>query len=63
MTKEFGISQAKVKNIPKQIKLSVAAASDTTLNVVMKTPKVEFYCPLFTHKKMSASYFVPPFAF
>ncbi|XP_068447342.1 vitellogenin-2-like [Clinocottus analis] len=39
LTKEFGISQAMVKNIAKQIILSVAAASDTTLNVVLKTPK------------------------
>ncbi|KAM6938693.1 vitellogenin-2-like [Lycodopsis pacificus] len=43
MTKEFGITQAKAKNVPNQIKLSVAAASETTLNVVLKMPKKTMY--------------------
>uniref|UniRef100_A0A8C3AN36 Phosvitin n=1 Tax=Cyclopterus lumpus TaxID=8103 RepID=A0A8C3AN36_CYCLU len=51
ITKSLGVSLSKAKNIPRQIQLSVAAASDTTLNIVLKTPKVQFYCPLFTHRK------------
>lgn len=51
VTKSWGVSQAKAKNIPREIKLSVAAPSDRTLNVVFKTPEVQFSCPLFTHRK------------
>uniref|UniRef100_A0A8C3AJW8 Phosvitin n=1 Tax=Cyclopterus lumpus TaxID=8103 RepID=A0A8C3AJW8_CYCLU len=39
ITKSLGVSLSKAKNIPRQIQLSVAAASDTTLNIVLKTPK------------------------
>ncbi|XP_070816139.1 vitellogenin-2-like isoform X2 [Chaetodon trifascialis] len=40
---EAGVGQAKVKNIRNQIKLSVAVASETSLNVVLKTPKRTIY--------------------
>ncbi|KAK9519374.1 hypothetical protein VZT92_022109 [Zoarces viviparus] len=43
MTKEFGITQAKANNVPNQIKLCVAAASEKSLNVVLKTPKRTMY--------------------
>ena len=49
---ESGISLAKVKNDRNQIKLTVAVASETSLNVVLKTPKVWFYCLLLLiHRK------------
>uniref|UniRef100_A0A3P8W3Z2 Vitellogenin-2-like n=1 Tax=Cynoglossus semilaevis TaxID=244447 RepID=A0A3P8W3Z2_CYNSE len=35
---EFGVKMAKNKNIPKQIKLTVAVASEHSVNVVLKTP-------------------------
>ncbi|XP_071386638.1 vitellogenin-2-like isoform X4 [Centroberyx affinis] len=38
-----GVSLAKVKNIRNQIKLTVAVASERTLNVVLKTPKRTMY--------------------
>ncbi|XP_018528704.1 vitellogenin-2 [Lates calcarifer] len=40
---ENGVSLAKVKNVRNQIKLTVAVASDTSLNVVLKTPKRTIY--------------------
>uniref|UniRef100_A0A8C4ICX9 Phosvitin n=1 Tax=Dicentrarchus labrax TaxID=13489 RepID=A0A8C4ICX9_DICLA len=40
---EAGIGLAKVKNVRNQIKLSVAVASETSLNVVLKTPKRTIY--------------------
>ncbi|KAG7217480.1 hypothetical protein INR49_021405 [Caranx melampygus] len=40
---EAGVSLAKVKNVKNQIKLTVAVASETTLNVVLKTPKRTIY--------------------
>ncbi|GLD50054.1 vitellogenin-2-like protein [Lates japonicus] len=40
---ESGVSLAKVKNVRNQIKLTVAVASDTSLNVVLKTPKRTIY--------------------
>ncbi|KAG8003720.1 Vitellogenin-2, partial [Nibea albiflora] len=40
---EAGIGIAKVKNAHNQIKLSVAVASETSLNVVLKTPKRTIY--------------------
>ena len=43
INKLSGASLAKVKNAPKQIILTVAVASERTLNVVLKTPKVHFY--------------------
>lgn len=43
MAQEAGISQAKVKNNAKQIELTVTVASEKMLNVVLKTPKVQFY--------------------
>ncbi|KAM8874646.1 vitellogenin-2-like [Spinachia spinachia] len=42
-TKKFGITKAKVQNVRNEIKLSVAAASERTLNVVLKTPQRTFY--------------------
>uniref|UniRef100_A0A3B4XY36 Vitellogenin-2-like n=1 Tax=Seriola lalandi dorsalis TaxID=1841481 RepID=A0A3B4XY36_SERLL len=40
---EAGVSLSKVKNVHNQIKLTVAVASETTLNVVLKTPKRTIY--------------------
>uniref|UniRef100_A0A8D0AQ40 Vitellogenin-2-like n=1 Tax=Sander lucioperca TaxID=283035 RepID=A0A8D0AQ40_SANLU len=51
VAKEYGAHLAKAKNVRNQIRLSVAAASETSLNVVLKTPKVQFYCPLFAYRK------------
>nr|AAZ17416.1 vitellogenin B [Morone americana] len=43
IAQEAGIGLAKVKNIRNQIKLSVAAASETSLNFVLKTPTRTIY--------------------
>uniref|UniRef100_A0A8D0ARZ0 Phosvitin n=1 Tax=Sander lucioperca TaxID=283035 RepID=A0A8D0ARZ0_SANLU len=43
VAKEYGVSLAKAKNVRNQIRLSVAAASETSLNVVLKTPKRTLY--------------------
>ncbi|XP_029286236.1 vitellogenin-2-like [Cottoperca gobio] len=43
ITKNYGLSLAKAKNVRKQINLSVAAASETTLNVMLKTPKMTIF--------------------
>ncbi|XP_059196629.1 vitellogenin-2-like [Centropristis striata] len=40
---ELDITQAKVKNVRNEIKLSVAAATETSLNIVLKTPKRTMY--------------------
>nr|XP_046247526.1 vitellogenin-2-like [Scatophagus argus] len=40
---ETGVNLVKVKNARNQIKLSVAVASETSLNVVLKTPKRTIY--------------------
>ncbi|XP_039985633.1 vitellogenin-2-like [Xiphias gladius] len=40
---ESGVSLANVKNVRNQIKLTVAVASETSLNVVLKTPKRTIY--------------------
>lgn len=46
---EFGVKMAKNKNIPKQIKLTVAVASEHSVNVVLKTPTVCFSFLVFYH--------------
>ncbi|XP_049442915.1 vitellogenin-2-like isoform X2 [Epinephelus fuscoguttatus] len=43
LAKEYEINLAKVKNVRNQIKLSVAVATETSLNVVLKTPKRTIY--------------------
>ncbi|XP_035863457.1 vitellogenin-2-like isoform X3 [Sander lucioperca] len=43
VAKEYGAHLAKAKNVRNQIRLSVAAASETSLNVVLKTPKRTLY--------------------
>ncbi|XP_072245542.1 vitellogenin-2-like [Leuresthes tenuis] len=43
ITVENGVSRTKVKNAPKQIKLTVAVASETSVNVVLKSPKRTIY--------------------
>ncbi|KAM7011967.1 LOW QUALITY PROTEIN: vitellogenin 2 [Tautogolabrus adspersus] len=43
IAKETGLNLEKVKNTPNQIKLSVAVASETSVNVVLKTPKRTIY--------------------
>ncbi|XP_063747534.1 vitellogenin-2-like [Eleginops maclovinus] len=40
--KEYGITTTKTKNIANEIKLSVAVASEKSLNIVMQTPKNTF---------------------
>ena len=42
IAREAGISLAKVKNVPNQLKLTVAVASESSLNIILKTPKVWF---------------------
>uniref|UniRef100_A0A665WIB2 Vitellinogen beta-sheet shell domain-containing protein n=1 Tax=Echeneis naucrates TaxID=173247 RepID=A0A665WIB2_ECHNA len=51
--REAGLTIAKAKNVANQIKLTMAVASEKTLNVVLKTPKVKclshtlfIYCPV-----------------
>uniref|UniRef100_A0A8D3C385 Vitellogenin domain-containing protein n=1 Tax=Scophthalmus maximus TaxID=52904 RepID=A0A8D3C385_SCOMX len=46
IAREYGLSLAKVKNVRNQLKLTVAVASETSLNVELKTPKVWLYCLL-----------------
>ncbi|XP_060889626.1 vitellogenin 2 [Labrus mixtus] len=43
IAKAAGVNLEKVKNIRNQIKLSVAVASDTSVDVVLKTPKRTMY--------------------
>ncbi|KAK1897097.1 Vitellogenin-2, partial [Dissostichus eleginoides] len=43
IAKEYGINLDKTKNIANEIKLSVAVASEKSLNIVMKTPKMTVY--------------------
>ncbi|XP_033477698.1 vitellogenin-2-like isoform X1 [Epinephelus lanceolatus] len=43
LAKEYEINLAKVKNVRNQIKLSVAVATETSLNIVLKTPKRTLY--------------------
>ncbi|CAK6958104.1 vitellogenin-2-like [Scomber scombrus] len=43
ITQYIGVTQSKVKNERNQIKLTVAVASEKTLNVVLKTPKRTIY--------------------
>lgn len=43
MAMDYGIKLEKVKNVRHQAKLTVAVTSDTSLNVVLKTPKRTFY--------------------
>lgn len=44
---EYGVNYAKAKNPRNQIKLTVAVATETRINIVMHTPKVQFCCPFF----------------
>ncbi|XP_041647048.1 vitellogenin-2-like isoform X8 [Cheilinus undulatus] len=43
IAKEFEINLAKVKNVRKEVKLSVAVATETSVNIVLKTPKRTMY--------------------
>uniref|UniRef100_A0A8D3C373 Phosvitin n=1 Tax=Scophthalmus maximus TaxID=52904 RepID=A0A8D3C373_SCOMX len=43
IAREYGLSLAKVKNVRNQLKLTVAVASETSLNVELKTPKRAIY--------------------
>ncbi|XP_034002721.1 vitellogenin-2-like [Trematomus bernacchii] len=43
IAKEYGINLDKTTNIANEIKLSVAVASEKSLNIVMKTPKMTVY--------------------
>ncbi|XP_062252051.1 vitellogenin-2-like [Platichthys flesus] len=43
IAREAGISLSKVKNDPKQLKLTVAVASESSLNIILKTPKKTIY--------------------
>ncbi|XP_075341563.1 vitellogenin-2-like isoform X4 [Odontesthes bonariensis] len=43
ITVENGVSRTKVKNAPKQIQLTVAVASETSMNVLVKSPKSTIY--------------------
>ncbi|XP_034085810.1 vitellogenin-2-like [Gymnodraco acuticeps] len=43
IAKEYGINLENTKNICNEIKLSVAVASEKSLNIVMKTPKMTVY--------------------
>ncbi|KAI4828435.1 hypothetical protein KUCAC02_022529 [Chaenocephalus aceratus] len=43
IAKEYGINLDNTKHITKQFKLSVAVASEKSLNIVMKTPKMTLY--------------------
>ncbi|XP_037553993.1 vitellogenin 2 isoform X3 [Nematolebias whitei] len=39
----YGVNQTRVSNVAKEIKLTVAVANETSLNVTLKTPKSTFY--------------------
>ncbi|MED6284428.1 Vitellogenin-2, partial [Characodon lateralis] len=43
IVEDNGVNRTKVANDPKEIKLTVAVANETSLNVTMKTPKNTFY--------------------
>ncbi|XP_010782071.1 vitellogenin-2-like [Notothenia coriiceps] len=43
IAKEYGVNLDNTKNIANEIKLSVAVASEKSLNIVMKTPKMTVY--------------------
>ncbi|XP_060934605.1 vitellogenin-2-like [Limanda limanda] len=43
IAREAGISLAKVKNVPSQLKLTVAVVSESSLNIILKTPKKTIY--------------------
>nr|XP_019936765.1 PREDICTED: vitellogenin-2-like [Paralichthys olivaceus] len=43
IAREAGVSLAKVKNVRNQLRLTVAVASETSLNVILKTPKKTIY--------------------
>jgi len=52
ITVENGVSRTKVKNAPKQIKLTVAVASETSVNVVLKSPKVGYFDMFLIYTQM-----------
>uniref|UniRef100_A0A3Q3K689 Vitellogenin domain-containing protein n=1 Tax=Monopterus albus TaxID=43700 RepID=A0A3Q3K689_MONAL len=59
LARQSGMALAKAKNVHKEIRMILAVAAETRLNVVLKTPKVPFDCLFFlnTHRK-SALHFV-----